>query len=178
METDSGGMTEKLQGQVKPCCPQNTVPGCGQSTHPESARLKRPRGWPLRRSIRTTENSAWCREDPGLCQRWTSPHTLAHPGPEPPGRTSAFRMSSGMFSEEQRKNWAEERRDRPWGTPWHFRTPLALPQGPPPLTSPLQKQYIMATKNPCGERGRGQGRKAGGSAPPPGRASARAPGRS
>lgn len=48
----------------------------------------------------------WGWEDAGSCQRVRSPQILAHP--ESSGKTlSAFRMSSGLFSEEQRNRTGE-----------------------------------------------------------------------
>lgn len=150
--------------QAEPCRPQDTVPGCSQWTHPESARLGQPQGWPLSRSVRTTENSTWHREDAGLCQRPMSPHTLARPGPEPSGRTSASGTSSGTFLEEQRKDRAEERRDRPWGTPRHFRTP-----GPPATYLAIAETVYNGDKKSLWGEGRGSGPEpgsAGGEAAP------------
>lgn len=143
---------------------EDTVPGCSQWTHPESARLGQPQGWPLSRSVRTTENSTWHREDAGLCQRPMSPHTLARPGPEPSGRTSASGTSSGTFLEEQRKDRAEERRDRPWGTPRHFRTP-----GPPATYLAIAETVYNGDKKSLWGEGRGSGPEpgsAGGEAAP------------
>lgn len=150
--------------QAEPCRPQDTVPGCSQWTHPESARLGQPQGWPPSRSVRTTENSTWHREDAGLCQRRMSPHTLARPGPEPSGRTSASGTSSGTFLEEQRKDRAEERRDRPWGTPQHFRTP-----GPPATYLAIAETVYNGDKKSLWGEGRGSGPEpgsAGGEAAP------------
>lgn len=150
--------------QAEPCRPQDTVPGCSQWTHPESARLGQPQGWPPSRSVRTTENSTWHREDAGLCQRPMSPHTLARPGPEPSGRTSASGTSSGTFLEEQRKDRAEERRDRPWGTPRHFRTP-----GPPATYLAIAETVYNGDKKSLWGEGRGSGPEpgsAGGEAAP------------
>lgn len=138
---------------------QHMVSGCRQLAQREPTRLEWPRGW-LSRWSGLWRTQPWGCADTGLCQRLrTSPHPLAHPGLDHLERLlSAFRTSSGVFLEERRKNWVGGWRGRGRGAPGISAFPPALPHcAHRLLTSPLQKQYMMATKNPCGERRGGQG---------------------
>lgn len=154
VEPQAWGVTGKFQCQAKSRHPQNMVPHCRQPTHPESTRLEWPQGWLSRSLHRSVQPVGLGRHR--LCQRVRSPQILAHP--ESSGKTLCLQnvlraVLRGAEEQDRRMKGPD------LGNPGRSASPRLVPglRPPPTLTSPLQKQYMMATKNPYGQRYMGSG---------------------